>query len=185
MVGTMPLRSSLWIAAADTSERSASCWRDRPFCWRSSRIFGPRPPMIRPSSSSTVRWGGGGARAEDGSAAAARARFDRSFICLVCLLRCTCGRHAGSTLTHRTTELYKRRAVHYRKSKNHIGGSFVPARVVVVGGGAAGIGAAGAARRVDPSATVTVFTEYEDVAYSPCGIPYVHGKEIPTFEQLF
>ena len=61
----------------------------------------------------------------------------------------------------------------------------MPARVVVVGGGAAGIGAAGAARQVDPNATVTVFTEYEDVAYSPCGIPYVHGKEIPTFEQLF
>ena len=61
----------------------------------------------------------------------------------------------------------------------------MPARIVVVGGGAAGIGAAGAARAVDPEATVTVFTEYEDVAYSPCGIPYVHGKEIPTFEQLF
>jgi NADH oxidase (H2O2-forming) len=61
----------------------------------------------------------------------------------------------------------------------------VPTRIVVVGGGAAGIGAAGAARGADPDATVTVFTEYEDVAYSPCGIPYVHGKEIPTFEQLF
>jgi NADH oxidase (H2O2-forming) len=61
----------------------------------------------------------------------------------------------------------------------------VPTRIVVVGGGAAGIGAAGAAKQADPSAQVTVFTEYEDVAYSPCGIPYVHGKEIPTFEQLF
>jgi NADH oxidase (H2O2-forming) len=30
-----------------------------------------------------------------------------------------------------------------------------------------------------------VFTEYEDAAYSPCGIPYVHGKEIPDFERLF
>ena len=58
-------------------------------------------------------------------------------------------------------------------------------RIVVIGGGAAGIGAAGAAKQVDPAASVTVYTEFEDAAYSPCGIPYVHGKEIPTFEQLF
>jgi NADH oxidase (H2O2-forming) len=58
-------------------------------------------------------------------------------------------------------------------------------RIVVVGGGAAGMGAAGAARGVDPSADVRVYTEFEDVGYSPCGIPYVHGKEIPDFERLF
>ena len=58
-------------------------------------------------------------------------------------------------------------------------------RIVIVGGGAAGIGAAGAAKATDRGAEVTVFTEYEDAAYSPCGIPYVHGKEIPDFERLF
>jgi NADH oxidase (H2O2-forming) len=59
-------------------------------------------------------------------------------------------------------------------------------RVVVVGGGAAGIGAAGAVRQAAPEdASVTVYTEYEDVGYSPCGIPYVHGREIPSFENLF
>lgn len=58
-------------------------------------------------------------------------------------------------------------------------------RIVVIGGGGGGLGAAGGAKAVDPSATVTVFTEYEDVAYSPCGIPFVHGKEIPSFEALF
>lgn len=58
-------------------------------------------------------------------------------------------------------------------------------RIVIVGGGAAGIGAAGAAKGTDPSAEITVFTEYEDAAYSPCGIPYVHGREIPDFERLF
>lgn len=58
-------------------------------------------------------------------------------------------------------------------------------RMVVVGGGAAGIGAAGAAHQVAPDTTVTVYTEFEDVGYSPCGIPYVHGKEIPRFENLF
>jgi NADH oxidase (H2O2-forming) len=61
----------------------------------------------------------------------------------------------------------------------------VAQRIVIVGGGAAGIGAAGAAKGTDPDAEVTVFTEYQDAAYSPCGIPYVHGKEIPDFERLF
>ena len=54
-----------------------------------------------------------------------------------------------------------------------------------MGGGAAGIGAAGAHKGAAPDAEVVVFTEFEDAAYSPCGIPYVHGKEIPNFESLF
>src|ERR1700730_17569620 len=58
-------------------------------------------------------------------------------------------------------------------------------RIVVIGGGAAGIGAAGAAQDVDAAAAVRGYTEFEDVGYSPCGIPYVHGKEIPDFERLF
>ncbi|HEX2178451.1 MAG TPA: FAD-dependent oxidoreductase [Actinomycetota bacterium] len=58
-------------------------------------------------------------------------------------------------------------------------------RIVVVGGGAAGIGAAGTAHQLASDASVTVYTEFEDVGYSPCGIPYVHGKEIPKFENLF
>jgi NADH oxidase (H2O2-forming) len=58
-------------------------------------------------------------------------------------------------------------------------------RVVIVGGGAAGMGAAGAAKGTDPHAEVTVYTEFQDAAYSPCGIPYVHGGEIPDFERLF
>jgi NADH oxidase (H2O2-forming) len=61
----------------------------------------------------------------------------------------------------------------------------MPQRIVVIGGGAAGIGAAGAAKGTDPSAEVIVFTDYQDAAYSPCGIPYVHGGEIPDFERLF
>jgi NADH oxidase (H2O2-forming) len=59
------------------------------------------------------------------------------------------------------------------------------ARTVVVGGGAGGIGAAGAAKAADPQGEVIVYTEYEDAAYSPCGIPYVHGREIPDFDRLF
>ena len=60
----------------------------------------------------------------------------------------------------------------------------MPRRTVIIGGGAAGLGAAGGVKAADPGADV-VYTEYEDVAYSPCGIPYVHGKEIPDFERLF
>lgn len=58
-------------------------------------------------------------------------------------------------------------------------------KVVIIGGGAAGLGAAGGAKAADPSNQVTVYTQFEDVAYSPCGIPYVHGREIPDFQALF
>lgn len=60
-----------------------------------------------------------------------------------------------------------------------------PHRICVVGGGAAGISAGSMAKRTNPDATVTVCTEFEDVAYSPCGIPYVLAREIPDFERLF
>jgi NADH oxidase (H2O2-forming) len=58
-------------------------------------------------------------------------------------------------------------------------------RVVVIGGGGAGTAAATIAKRTNPDLEVSVFTEFEDIAYSPCGIPYVHGREIPEFESLF
>ena len=35
------------------------------------------------------------------------------------------------------------------------------------------------------SLKVTLFTEFPDIAYSPCGIPFVHGREIDKFESLF
>jgi len=59
------------------------------------------------------------------------------------------------------------------------------AKTVIVGGGAAGIGAAGGVKAADPGNDVVVYTEFEDVAYSPCGIPYVHGGEIDDFRSLF
>src|SRR5258705_2526901 len=58
-------------------------------------------------------------------------------------------------------------------------------RIVVIGGGAAGIGAAGAAKGVNPAADVGLYGECEDVGYSRWGIPYVRGKEIPDFGRLF
>lgn len=61
----------------------------------------------------------------------------------------------------------------------------MPHKTVIIGGGAAGLGAAGGVKAANPDAEVVVYTEFEDVAYSPCGIPYVHGQEIPDFERLF
>ena len=46
-------------------------------------------------------------------------------------------------------------------------------KIVVVGSGAAGMTAASAARGTDSEAEVTVFTEEEHIAYSPCAIPFV------------
>ena len=58
-------------------------------------------------------------------------------------------------------------------------------RLIVIGGGGAGTAAATIAKRLRPDLHVSVFTEFEDIAYSPCGIPFVHGREIPRFEDLF
>lgn len=58
-------------------------------------------------------------------------------------------------------------------------------RIVIIGGGAGGISSASTAKSLAPGASVTLFTEFEDVAYSPCGIPFVHGREIPDFKNLF
>jgi len=50
-------------------------------------------------------------------------------------------------------------------------------RIVIIGSGAAGMTAASEAKRFDPSAEVTVITDDEHIAYSPCAIPWViEGK---------
>ncbi len=58
-------------------------------------------------------------------------------------------------------------------------------RVIVIGGGGAGTAAATITKRMNPALKVSVFTEFSDIAYSPCGIPFVHGREIPKFDDLF
>ena len=58
-------------------------------------------------------------------------------------------------------------------------------RLIVIGGGGAGTAAATIAKRLNPDMKVTLFTEFPDIAYSPCGIPFVHGREIDKFEDLF
>jgi NADH oxidase (H2O2-forming) len=46
-------------------------------------------------------------------------------------------------------------------------------KIVVIGSGAAGMTAASTARKIDPQAEITVVTEDEHIAYSPCVIPWV------------
>jgi len=46
-------------------------------------------------------------------------------------------------------------------------------KIIVIGTGAAGMPAASAARRTDKDAEITVFTDDEFIAYSPCVIPWV------------
>ena len=53
----------------------------------------------------------------------------------------------------------------------------MPKNIIVIGSGAAGMSAASSAKRADPKAKVTVFTEDEHIAYSPCVIPWaIEGK---------
>lgn len=58
-------------------------------------------------------------------------------------------------------------------------------KTLVIGGGSAGTGAAGGVKAANPDNEVVVYTDFADIAYSPCGIPFVHGKEIESFERLF
>ena len=58
------------------------------------------------------------------------------------------------------------------------------ARLVVIGGGAAGMSAASAARRVDPGLEVTVCEAGGFAGYGMCGIPYYLGGIVPEPENL-
>jgi NADPH-dependent 2,4-dienoyl-CoA reductase/sulfur reductase-like enzyme len=58
------------------------------------------------------------------------------------------------------------------------------ARLVVIGGGAAGMSAASAARRVAPQLDVVVCEAGGFAAYGMCGIPYFLGGTVPRAENL-
>ena len=60
----------------------------------------------------------------------------------------------------------------------------MPRRVVIIGAHAAGVDAASAARRTDRNAEITLITKQRQAGYSPCGIPFVIGRHIPSFEKL-
>lgn len=59
------------------------------------------------------------------------------------------------------------------------------AKIVVIGAGAAGTSAASTAKQYDRSHEVTLIGDFASTAYSPCGIPYVFGREIESLDKLF
>jgi NADH oxidase (H2O2-forming) len=60
----------------------------------------------------------------------------------------------------------------------------LPKKIVIIGANAAGVHAANAARKTDPKAEITLIDKEPYPAYSRCGIPYVLGGEIPSFDDL-
>ncbi|MEM3523770.1 MAG: FAD-dependent oxidoreductase [Thermoproteota archaeon] len=59
-----------------------------------------------------------------------------------------------------------------------------PLKIVVVGGGAAGMAAAASARRVNPTAEITVLEASKHVSYGSCGIPYYLGGLVEDVSKL-
>ncbi len=59
------------------------------------------------------------------------------------------------------------------------------AKIVVIGAGAAGTSAASTAKQFDRSHEVTLIGDFASIAYSPCGIPYVFGREIDSMDRLY
>jgi NADH oxidase (H2O2-forming) len=60
----------------------------------------------------------------------------------------------------------------------------MPRRIVIIGGHAAGVDAASAARRTDRTAEIILITKQKQAGYSPCAIPFVLGRHIPSFDKL-
>jgi len=60
----------------------------------------------------------------------------------------------------------------------------MPRRIMIIGAHAAGVDAASAARRTDRTAEITLMTKQKQAGYSPCAIPFVLGRHIPSFEKL-
>jgi NADH oxidase (H2O2-forming) len=60
----------------------------------------------------------------------------------------------------------------------------LPKRIVIIGAHAAGVDAASAARKTDRTAQITLIAEEKHVGYSRCGLPFVLGGQIPTFQSL-
>ncbi len=57
-------------------------------------------------------------------------------------------------------------------------------KIVVIGGVAAGPAAASKAKRVNPKAEVSIFTDEGDISYGGCGLPYFIGKVIKERQTL-
>ena len=57
-------------------------------------------------------------------------------------------------------------------------------KIVIIGAHAAGLDAASAARKTDRTAEITLITKEKKPAYSRCGLPFVLGGHIKTFDDL-
>ena len=57
-------------------------------------------------------------------------------------------------------------------------------KIVIIGAHAAGLDAASAARKTDRTAEITLITKEKKPAYSRCGLPFVLGRHIATFDDL-
>jgi NADH oxidase (H2O2-forming) len=57
-------------------------------------------------------------------------------------------------------------------------------KVVIIGSGAGGLTVASNIRKYSENAEITVITLENQVAYSPCAIPYVIGGEIESFDEI-
>ena len=60
----------------------------------------------------------------------------------------------------------------------------MPRKIVIIGAHAAGVDAAAAAKKTNRKAEITLMTMQKRPGYSPCGIPYVIGGQIPSFDDL-
>ncbi|MEM3596637.1 MAG: FAD-dependent oxidoreductase [Candidatus Bathyarchaeia archaeon] len=60
----------------------------------------------------------------------------------------------------------------------------MPRHIVIIGAHAAGVDAASAARKTDRTAEITLITEEKHAGYSRCGLPFVLGGQIPSFQNL-
>jgi NADH oxidase (H2O2-forming) len=60
----------------------------------------------------------------------------------------------------------------------------MPKRIVIIGAHAAGVDAASAARKTDRTAEITLLTDEKHPGYSRCGMPFVIGGQIPSFQSL-
>ena len=60
----------------------------------------------------------------------------------------------------------------------------MPKRIVIIGAHAAGVDAASAARKTDRTAEITLIADEKYAGYSRCGLPFVLGGQIPSFQSL-
>jgi NADH oxidase (H2O2-forming) len=60
----------------------------------------------------------------------------------------------------------------------------MPRKIIIIGAHAAGLDAASAARKTDRTAEITLISKEKKTAYSRCGLPFVLGGHIPSFDDL-